>query len=285
MADTATLPSIAEHGASRLPSVELDSYNIELKDDEGFIGDRASKSAFRDIIENWRKSVRKAGDDPFGDEPSEEISKKTLDTLLSKGDGEAAGIVQGAIEEFSQELALVIRRYLKTKGWKDTERIVIGGGFRASRVGELVIGRTSLILKAEQIDIGLTPIHNDPDQAGLLVRGHVRIDAVAVGDEKLLLGLRVRPAHPPRLPNGHAATLHGLLPQDAAHVSVGEVGLKVAHLIVVTLNGSGQRCRGITVGAFLSYRADREQIIDQIMTPNTTTPIHTQIQKISMCSS
>ena len=48
MADTATLPSIAEHGASRLPSVELDSYNIELKDDEGFIGDRASKRAFRD---------------------------------------------------------------------------------------------------------------------------------------------------------------------------------------------------------------------------------------------
>src|SRR4029077_14673826 len=118
MADTATLPSIAEHGASRLPSVELDSYNIELKDDEGFIGDRASKSAFRDIIENWRKSVRKAGDDPFGDEPSEEISKKTLDTLLSKGDGEAAGIVQGAIEEFSQELALVIRPHSNNKGSK-----------------------------------------------------------------------------------------------------------------------------------------------------------------------
>ena len=48
MAETATLPSIAEHGASRLPSVELDSYNIELKDDEGFIGDRASKGAFRE---------------------------------------------------------------------------------------------------------------------------------------------------------------------------------------------------------------------------------------------
>src|SRR2546421_229740 len=60
MAETATLPSIAEHGASRLPSVELDSYNIELKDDEGFIGDRASKGAFREIIENWPKSVRKA---------------------------------------------------------------------------------------------------------------------------------------------------------------------------------------------------------------------------------
>src|SRR3979411_1679322 len=127
MAETATLPSIAEHGASRLPSVEVDSYNMEWKDDEGFSGDRASKAAFREIIENWRKSVRKAGDDPFGDEPSEEIPKKTLDTLLTKGDGEAAGSLQGAIEEFSQDLALVIRRYLKTKAWKDTERIVVGG--------------------------------------------------------------------------------------------------------------------------------------------------------------
>src|SRR6476660_4931505 len=121
MAETATLPSIAEHGASRLPSVEVDSYNIELKDDEGFIADSASKGAFREIIENWRKSVRKAGGDPFGKEPREEISKKTLDELLIKGDPEAAGIVQGAMEEFSQALSLVIRRYLKTKGWKDTE--------------------------------------------------------------------------------------------------------------------------------------------------------------------
>src|SRR5437868_13795737 len=101
MADTATLPSIAEHGAARLPAVEVDSYNIEIKDDEGFIGDRASKGAFRDIIENWRKAMRKAGDDPFGKEPSDEISKKALDALLTKGDPEAAGIVLGAFEDFS----------------------------------------------------------------------------------------------------------------------------------------------------------------------------------------
>lgn len=173
MAETATLPSIADHGATRLPSVEVDSYNIELKDDEGFIGDRASKGAFRDIIENWRKPLRKAGDDPFGEQKSEDISKKDLDALLTKGDPEAAGIVQGAIEDFSQELALVIRRYLKTKGWKDTERIVIGGGFRGSRVGELVIGRTAVILKADKVDIDLVPVRNDPDEAGLIGAAHL----------------------------------------------------------------------------------------------------------------
>jgi len=199
MAETVTLPSIAEHGASRLPSVELDSYNIELKDDEGFIGDRASKGAFRTIIENWRKSVRKAGDDPFGDEKSEELSKKLLDSLLEKGDAEAAGIVQGAIEEFSQEFSLVIRRYLKTKGWRDTERVVIGGGFRASRVGELVIGRTAVILKAEKIPIELVPVHNDPDEAGLigaahlapkwLFKGHDAIIAVDIGGTNIRAGV------------------------------------------------------------------------------------------------
>jgi hypothetical protein len=199
MAETATLPSIAEHGATRLPSVEVDSYNLELKDDEGFIGDRASKGAFREIIENWRKPLRKAGDDPFGDEPSDEIPKKALDSLLTKGDQEAAGILQGAIEDFSQELALVIRRFLKTKGWKDTERIVIGGGFRASRVGELVIGRAGVILKADKVDVDLLPVRNDPDEAGLIgavhlapkwmFKAHDAIIAVDIGGTNIRAGV------------------------------------------------------------------------------------------------
>jgi predicted NBD/HSP70 family sugar kinase len=168
-----TLPAVAAHGSLRLPAVEIDSYNVEAKGDEGFIGDRASKGAFRDIIENWRKPLRKAGADPFGDKASDDLSKKQLDELLTKGDNEAAGIVHGAVEDFSQGLAIVIRRFLKLKGWKNTERIVVGGGFRASRVGELVIGRTSVILKADGIKIDLVPIRNDPDEAGLIGAVHL----------------------------------------------------------------------------------------------------------------
>jgi hypothetical protein len=165
---TKTLPSIAGHGARLLPSVEVDSYNLELKDDEGFLGDRASKGAFREIIENWRKILRKDGEDPFGDQPSDKLDKKTLDKVLAEGDPEAAGIVQGAIEEFSQELGLIIRRFLKTKSWQNTKRIVVGGGFRASRIGELVVGRTSVILKADGTDVELSLIRNHPDEAGLI---------------------------------------------------------------------------------------------------------------------
>ena len=43
-------PPALAHGAARLPAVEVADYNVELKDDEGFIGDRASKGAFRKFI-------------------------------------------------------------------------------------------------------------------------------------------------------------------------------------------------------------------------------------------
>ena len=173
MAPAAGLHAVAAHGAVRLPGVEVDDYNVELKDDEGFIGDRASKGAFRDIVTNWRKALAKAGIDPLGEEDSDALSKKFLDELLTKGEPEAAGIVQGAIEDFSQEFALIIRRFLKLKNWKDTKRFVVGGGFRASRVGEIVIGRTSVILKADDLGVDLIPIHNDPDEAGLLGAVHL----------------------------------------------------------------------------------------------------------------
>jgi hypothetical protein len=49
----------------------------------------------------------------------------------------------------------VLRRFLKLKAWTDTERIAIGGGFRGSRIGELVIGRAEVILRADKVAIGV----------------------------------------------------------------------------------------------------------------------------------
>src|SRR6202034_2545430 len=95
--DTLTTVGIGRHGAARLPSVDIDSFNIELKDDDGFLGDRASKGAFRNILDKWRKPLRKSGEDPFGKEPSENISKKVLDAILIGDDTEAAAVVQSAI--------------------------------------------------------------------------------------------------------------------------------------------------------------------------------------------
>src|SRR3979409_81891 len=101
--ETTVVLAVATHGATRLPAVDVESYNVELKDDEGFLGDRASKGAFRAIIERWRKPLRDLGHDPFGEDSSDAITKKRLDGLLAAGDPEAAGVVHGAIEEFAQE--------------------------------------------------------------------------------------------------------------------------------------------------------------------------------------
>src|SRR5262245_45804298 len=149
------------------------SYNVELKDDEGLLGDRANKGAFRAILERWRKPLRKAGGDPFGEEASEDISRKKLDSLLAEGDPEAAGVLQGAIEDFAQALALVIQRFLQLTPWRDTERIVVSGGFRANRVGELTIGRAAVILKSEKVPIDLLLIRNVPDEAALIGAAHL----------------------------------------------------------------------------------------------------------------
>jgi predicted NBD/HSP70 family sugar kinase len=172
--DIITTTGIARHGATRLPSVDVDSFNIELKDEDGFLGDRASKGAFRAIFDKWRKPLRKSDeDDPFGDEPSDKISKKTLDAILVGDDVEASAVLHSAIEEFAQELAYVIRRFLKTKAWAKTERIVVGGGFRESRLGELAIARTEIILKDEDFKVDLVPIRFHPDDAGLIGTLHL----------------------------------------------------------------------------------------------------------------
>ncbi|MET4071356.1 putative NBD/HSP70 family sugar kinase [Bradyrhizobium sp. S3.2.6] len=200
MADeTIKTTGIAAHGASRLPSVEVDSFNIELKDEEGFLGDRASKGAFRDALEKWRKPLRNTGEDPLGKELSENISKKELDAILVGDDTDAWAVVQSAIEDFAQELAHVTRRFLKTKAWEKTERIVVGGGFSNSRLGELAIARAEIILKAENFKIEMLPIHQHPDDAGLIgalhlapswiFEAHDSILAVDVGGTNIRCGV------------------------------------------------------------------------------------------------
>lgn len=185
------------HGAAVLPSVKVDSYNLEVEDEEGFLGDKANRDAFWEILDKWRKPLQ--DQDPLGDKPSEEIGKKKLAALLADGEPEAAGIVQSAIEDFAQQLALVIRRFVRLKGWRDTECLVIGGGFSGSRIGELAVGRAGLLLKADDIDVDLELIRSDPDEAGLLgaahllpawmLKGYEGILAVDVGGTNIRAGI------------------------------------------------------------------------------------------------
>jgi predicted NBD/HSP70 family sugar kinase len=193
-------PTLFGHGAAQLARVTVDTYNEELRDAEGFVGDRASKRAFEAILDDWREKLRKVGEDPLGEAETAEIGKKRLDRLLAEGDVEAAGVVHSAVEEFAQELATVIRRFMRLKTWRDTERIVVGGGLRGSRIGELAIGRAGVLLKGEHgKEVELRPIRHHPDEAGLIgavqlapswmFSGHDSLLAVDIGGTNIRAGV------------------------------------------------------------------------------------------------
>lgn len=93
-----TDPGLDGHGAGRLAAVHIDTYNAELRDEEGFIGNRASGRTFQAILENGRERVRRIDQDPIGEVPSEKISKKKLERLMADSDPAAVGVVLGAIE-------------------------------------------------------------------------------------------------------------------------------------------------------------------------------------------
>jgi hypothetical protein len=161
------------HGAAVLPGIHVDAYSVELTEADGFTGDRASKGAFTRILEEVRQSARAAGEDPLGSKPSEEISRKKLDSLLVEGDAREGAVVQSAVEDFAQELKSVIARFLELKAWRDTECIVIGGGLRDSRIGEVAIERAGILLNADDHAIRVQSLKGDPDEAALIGAAHL----------------------------------------------------------------------------------------------------------------
>ena len=174
------------HGAFNLPLVTIDDYNNELRDKDGFVGDNANKKTFQQKLDDWRKRIRKVGDDPIGKTATAKLSKKKIDAFLKGDDMEAAALVMGAVEDFSQDFADVIGKFLKDKRWGRTERIVVGGGFRQSRFGELAIARTMVLLKVAGIDVEVVPIVHHPDEAGLIGAVHLMPPWIFKGHEAML---------------------------------------------------------------------------------------------------
>jgi hypothetical protein len=162
------LPDLPVHGARLFPGLRLDACSLDLPEGARQVGDRASHKAFDRILAGWRRKVRRGGPDPFGPEPEEAPARETLDATLAGGSPEAAGILHGAIEDYAGALADVVRRFLQLPEWAGTERIVVGGGLRTARTGEVAIGRAAVLLRAEGLSVRLTPIRHHPDEAGLI---------------------------------------------------------------------------------------------------------------------
>jgi hypothetical protein len=196
--DHATLVDV--HGARELPLVTVEGYSLQLRDKDGFLGDGASQTAFREMLQQWRKERPKDGPDPFGRRHSRNFSKKELDAILADGKPpEAAEILHGVIEAFAIELAHVTRRFLREPSWKGVERVVIGGGFPESDVGERAILQASVILEAQRIHVPLGRLSHEVDDGGLIgwvhlvppamLRHHDAILAVDIGGTNLRCGI------------------------------------------------------------------------------------------------
>ena len=194
------LPAADVHGLRELPGVHVEGYSLQLRDKDGFVGDQASQTAFRELLERWRKRRRKNGKDPLGVLHSRDLSKKALDRVLgAKKASEAADVMHGVIEEFTEELASVIQRFLRQPSWQKVERIVIGGGFPESDVGERAVLQTGAILEEMGLHVQLGRLSHNVDDGGLigwvhltppaLLRKYDAILAVDIGGTNVRCGI------------------------------------------------------------------------------------------------
>ena len=107
--------------------------------------------------------------------------------------------MHGAIEEFAQELAYVTGAFSRPRPGPIPNASWSAAAFAQSRVGELAIARTDIILKAEDFKVDLVPIRFHPDDAGLIgclhlapswiFEAHDSILAVDIGGTNIRCGV------------------------------------------------------------------------------------------------
>ena len=195
--DHATLVDV--HGARELPLVTVEGYSLQLRDKDGFIGDGASQTAFRELLQQARKARPEGTPDPFGRRHSRNFTKKELDAILVDEKSPAAEMLHGVIETFAIELAHVTRQFLREPSWKGVERVVVGGGFPESDVGERAILQASVILRSQRVHVPLGRLSHEVDDGGLIgwvhlvpptmLRHHDAILAVDIGGTNLRCGI------------------------------------------------------------------------------------------------
>lgn len=176
------------HGALQFPRFTIDCYNLPLRDPDGdgFIGDRASQTAFRLLLDERRGDRDTGREDPFGDTPSRELKKDAIDLVLVGGDPDAAHLVHAAVEDYAGRLCEVVRCFLSQPQWQGVERIVLGGGFQESEAGGLAMRRAARMLGRAGAGVTLHDIDSDADDAGLLGWVHMTPEQARTGHDAFL---------------------------------------------------------------------------------------------------
>ncbi|RYF27806.1 MAG: ROK family protein [Comamonadaceae bacterium] len=196
---------LGPHGELALPSVSIDGYSLELREGDEFVGDNASRTAFRHMLDAWRKLYTDmAGKDPMGSKPTQEIGKQRLDELLER-DGPAAAAIRAAQDDYALQLAHVTKRFLKHKTWKGVKRVIVGGGFHQSEVGEQAINAAAKLLAKDKVPVELRTLHHHADDGGLvgwvhlaptaLLQSYDAILAVDIGGTNVRCGIVVTHLH------------------------------------------------------------------------------------------
>ncbi|ANN73691.1 hypothetical protein [Bordetella bronchialis] len=156
------------HGALEFPDFTIETYSLALRDDNGFVGDNASRPAFQAILHAWRNLFEALhGKDPLGKAPTEEIPKKKLDEMMAE-EGPAAAAIHGALQDYAEQLARVVRRFLAQKSWKGVQRVIIGGGLKQSDIGALAMEAVAKRLFHEDVHVQLRLLHHHADEGGLI---------------------------------------------------------------------------------------------------------------------
>ena len=153
--------------AANLPRVFVDGYGEDVRTKDGYFGELVSNGAFKKLVTDLRGELAaRAGGDPIEDEPAE-ITRGRIDKLLKEGDAPQRRRHPQRRREVRAEHREVVKALFKLKNWSGVERIVVGGGFRESRVGELVIGRAAILVREFGESVEMTPIRHHPDEAGM----------------------------------------------------------------------------------------------------------------------
>jgi hypothetical protein len=158
-----------QHGGNAMPGLRIDDYGLALPNPEGdgFLGDLASQTAFRALLDDARRH-RRIAPDPFDGKPSEALKKNAIDHLLIGGPPAEAHVVHMAIEAYAERLAHVVRTFVAHGAWQGVEAIVMGGGMSRSEFGRLGIARARRILRDADEPVKLKRLRHDPDDAALL---------------------------------------------------------------------------------------------------------------------
>jgi predicted NBD/HSP70 family sugar kinase len=161
--------------------VRISGYGAKLPDPDKkgcFLGDQVSGRAF---VKLFQKHCREAGL-----KIDKDLSESDIDGLLEEGDAAEERAVRDVAVEFGEQLAEVIKAFLKWKYWRKTDRIVIGGGMAARHIGDIVIHAAQARLMKAHPGLELERIHHHPDEAGLVGTVHLIPPSRLSGNDGLL---------------------------------------------------------------------------------------------------